>query len=557
MPRLHRNQWEKKFLRNYNNANLQEETQKEFESAVDKLSVPQRKLKEAISGNETEWFSPEGVNPHVYAAGNTILDLLVDPVGMIPGLGVAKRYAQNIPTQIDNFYSPNVVDKAKGLAKAGAKGLMGAVEETYSPTAMATAREFGTGPTRQREMVTALGEGGVEKTNVRTGNQMANTFLRAQSQGGFKDNTLAEAMPTFRAEVKAIDRIENVDAAKQILKSDNPDVPTVVVDRFYDHLKEVHRSKIDKKLGRPQEGILVGRERAVGGTKVGEESVGAGTGPSVVKKLYSPKTMEAWRSVVGDNPSREDWIDLVKMSSVLTPNNLRRFAKDFPDGVKKKGQGIESTLFYNYWTAKKAKNPTEKQKQVLQTIEKIRTRSPNKLQRVLDKVTPRGFRPSGEARVRDLDLGNGNKGIVFQQGFQSQEKDLGGVNVMVIVDTKNQVAYSMMSDGHDLFGVKPPGWENLVNVVPIQKFDIGAAKNQPRGVQADADRASAIREDTSALEKRSGIPRNKGESRKQYEIRVAKEFRAKPGMMDYLSAGTNQALTASGLFNTANREYEK
>ena len=91
--------------------------------ALNALSYPQRKLKEAISGNETEWFSPEGLPVPVYAAGNTLLDLVADPLNLIGGglftSGVkgARRIAgadslkgntmSAASNWIDNFYVPS------------------------------------------------------------------------------------------------------------------------------------------------------------------------------------------------------------------------------------------------------------------------------------------------------------------------------------------------------------------------------------------------------------------------------------------------------------------
>jgi hypothetical protein len=52
------------------------------------------------------------------------------------------------------------------------------------------------------------------------------------------------------------------------------------------------------------------------------------------------------------------------------------------------------------------------------------------------------------------------------------------------------------------------------------------------------------------LEEASGIPRNKNESVKAYEDRVARDFRAKPELKDRISAGSNQV----GLFNALFKE---
>ena len=62
------------------------------------------------------------------------------------------------------------------------------------------------------------------------------------------------------------------------------------------------------------------------------------------------------------------------------------------------------------------------------------------------------------------------KGVVKAQSFYlSAQKELGGVNQMMVMDIKNKTNYSMMSDGHDIFGEAPLGGHHLVTAQPIVK----------------------------------------------------------------------------------------
>ena len=112
-----------------------------FSDAMDALSYPQRKLKEAVSGDESEWFSSEGLHPEVYAAGNVALDLVADPLNFIPIAGIGKfikggkeiveqvlpesgkgMFTAALSNYIPNWYGPmekttNVFDEM--VAKAG------------------------------------------------------------------------------------------------------------------------------------------------------------------------------------------------------------------------------------------------------------------------------------------------------------------------------------------------------------------------------------------------------------------------------------------------------
>ena len=47
------------------------------------------------------------------------------------------------------------------------------------------------------------------------------------------------------------------------------------------------------------------------------------------------------------------------------------------------------------------------------------------------------------------------------------QKELGGVNQMMIIDPYNRINYSMLSDGHDIYGYNPIGGHQLVTAQPI------------------------------------------------------------------------------------------
>lgn len=91
---------------------------------LDQLDKPVRAVKKAVSGDENEWFSPDGLNPHVYAAGNTALDIVGDPLNYVGGaLAAAGKAGAKIPgaissisNYIPDWYGPDAAKKAKGAA---------------------------------------------------------------------------------------------------------------------------------------------------------------------------------------------------------------------------------------------------------------------------------------------------------------------------------------------------------------------------------------------------------------------------------------------------------
>ena len=57
--------------------------------------------------------------------------------------------------------------------------------------------------------------------------------------------------------------------------------------------------------------------------------------------------------------------------------------------------------------------------------------------------------------------------ISAQQSTNSAQKELGGVNQMIVVDPHNQVNYSMLSDGHDIYGFNPIDGHQLITAQPV------------------------------------------------------------------------------------------
>jgi hypothetical protein len=63
-----------------------DKTREVVSGAVDTaMNAPREYLKESISGDKSEWFSPEGLPVPLYAAGNTFLDIVADPINLIGG----------------------------------------------------------------------------------------------------------------------------------------------------------------------------------------------------------------------------------------------------------------------------------------------------------------------------------------------------------------------------------------------------------------------------------------------------------------------------------------
>lgn len=85
----------------------------------------------------------------------------------------------------------------------------------------------------------------------------------------------------------------------------------------------------------------------------------------------------------------------------------------------------------------------------------------------LSKVTDEAGNQVGSFDFNKIKKPEGN--VKAQSYYLSAQKELGGVNQMMVMDIKNKTNYSMMSDGHDIFGEAPLGGHHLITAQPIVK----------------------------------------------------------------------------------------
>lgn len=338
-----------------------------------------------------------------------------------------------------------------------------------------------------------------------------------------------------------VGRLENTEDVQRALTKDNPNIDQDIIDRATNHLY----------AQQGKQGQLVTRNRATSSTNLGPEAIGqATTSPVALRTLYSPKSMESWYDVVGDSPSTEQWKEMLGLFSALDRDFLLQNKKVF-------GEKPSAAVVWNtYWKGKKRLKEGKKlgsdQKKYVDVVDN-QMKTQTGLKKYLSKFVPNALvKPKGPTKVNEM-----NGKLVLQQSFNSSAKDLGGMNAFVVVDPKKGEFYSMLSDGHDLLGQTPPGFEDLVNVVPIQKYKIGAGKEgggaRPK---KELEAASEVYEDTVELEKRSGISRLKNESISAYQKRVARDFKGTATTGERVEAAASAAMPLSAV-GMMSREEEK
>lgn len=498
------------------------------------VSVPRPSVLGMNMRNPAEQPKDIVVSPEMQ---NAAIDMVTNPVNLM-GAGFAssvmKAMPRNLRTMIPGFYR-GPVDQMKGVTQESARAFPYAMQEALSPTAAATARQYGTGMGRRAEQINPVDEKGNVSASVRQGNMVASPYMAQQARGGAGEfgDTVAEAMPTFRSEVASTGNMADDAALRKVLAQDG-DIPNDVMNRAMNHVRSVHSGT----------GTVVGRRKAAAGSNLGAEAAGTakGTAPEIAKMLSNPKLLQTFKDYAGDELNEKELreylgiINAIMQNAGRTKTGKKTLSDIFYQGED--GTSLRSTyLAETYWKAKARQAKGQKirkggpQEEALAFVNKYIAENP---------IT-----------IKDM-----NGKLVLQQSFRSSAKDLGGMNAFVVVDPKSQEFYPMLSDGHDLFGLTPPGWSDLTTVLPIQRRKLGD-QSAPRGSQAENLAAKEARQSAVAdLERASGMQMTPGESVKSFEDRVARDFRAAPTARDRARAVSNQ-VGALGMLTGENREEQR
>jgi hypothetical protein len=100
----------------------------------------------------------------------------------------------------------------------------------------------------------------------------------------------------------------------------------------------------------------------------------------------------------------------------------------------------------------------------------------------------------GQKKVKQIQKSNnaqlGEDGIIrYKTSYNSQERELGGVGLIVSFDTKTNTGYSAAIDGHNMFGANPAGGDSLFTLSEIQTFGVGSnAGGIPKRVRQTGER---------------------------------------------------------------------
>lgn len=416
--------------------------------------------------------------------------------------------AENSPTKMEGFYkSPSPVSKGVAVAKASGPQVFNAINQMYNPMAIANRRVIGTGKGRRNEYVTRAAEG-AKGFNEARGNMMASPFMDTQAkQRTTPDpNTVVANTAEMKRYVQHFGDMADRPTVRANLTS-NVDVPDKIVDGAMEHLYAVH--KTDTSPG----GTSLVVRRPKSGEGLDAEATGGRSSAASVSALSSQNTLDAAKKAMPDADTKEFYTSYITVAKYANSDNIRMAVRQerLPSSFVTK-TGVQKTeLMQSYWSAVKrrreGKKLNEKQKQVYDF-----------------------FQSAPPAKLKD----RGDGIYSFSDSHKSTAQDLGGVNDWVAIDTNNNKVYTMISDGHDMFGMNPAGGNSLINTTPIYSFNIGQkTKFEKEGKKPDVD--------LSEIEELTGIKRNEGESATAYQARVLKDYRAPVTAGDVAKSAENVA----------------
>lgn len=449
---------------------------------------------------------------------------IADITSVIPGMGMFGRavnaLSDNVPTKVKGFYdSPNPVSKAYATAKAAVPNLGYTIDQLFNPVSQAEKRVIGTGQGRRNEYVTKAGQGPGAFNEV-TGNMQASAKIDTQQK--YRTTPDPNTVIGSSAEVQRYTQDWTDMAKKDRVKAGlavEGDAPDNVLEGAVDHLYNVHGTS-----DAPGETSLQIRKTRSGEglDKEGGAGTVGGTGSASVNALKSPENLRIAKGAMPDAEPLEFYREFIKIAKHSHKDRVNKAIalNKLPEDI------TPGKLRDNYWSG-------------------IRNQKNNKELTQAQQQALNFFKDAKPVTLKD----RGNGIYSFSDNHVSTAQDLGGVNDWIAIDINNNKAYTMISDGHDMFGMNPAGGNAHLTATPIRSFDIG--KKQEKGESGGKKGPT----DLSKIEELTGISRNKGESDTAYQARVLRDYKGTANLEDYMNVGSNVVRT--GLLTSGGADEEQ
>jgi len=451
--------------------------------------------------------------------------------GLLTSAGnLLNRTALNTPTKIEDFYSVPLPLQVAKFGRAYTEAVPSAVAESVSPQARANLRVLGISDTKIADLLSPDGKH-AEYTAISMSRQLPNT-----------ENTLIEKSPISLSYLDS--RIPREDPLK--IKESIGDkfrasgsIPESVVNRATRHLIDgphVNNPKAvyEYQIKDPSAVNNLGYVESVAASKTGPPVIRALRGQATDSYLKTLNTLrKRTKASTQEKLSSVDMVEFLQISSSLDSRAIRSLREE---GITGQDSNIVEKLLSA--RAKKANgipftSKDQQQELLFNKFNDLVKKGKIKLAKVSDDAG----NSVGSLNVKDI---KSPEGYLFtQQSFTSRQQELGGMNAFVSIDPKTQKIYTMLSDGHDIFGQAPIGGKHLITTFPIieSSYKTGSKWNNKQLKTRNTKRNTnkAIKE----VEKTTGVSIKKGESPNNYTKRALAEAQIKPIDLDIRAANAS------------------
>ena len=455
--------------------------------------------------------------------------------GMFNSVGsLVNKTLQNTPTHIPEFYRNPIKGKIN-FAKESTGSIIPAIKESIDPQSVAKRRVTGISDRKVSDWASDVGQD-ADLTAISINRQLPNT----------EDTLLENSVVGLKYLDSRIPREEAARLASGIGSGfrTSGTVPESIVNRALTHLTQGPHIKnpnarYEYQIKDPSSGKNAGYIESVGAAGAGSPVVRAMRGQTTDKYLNVVNNL---RKTEGAKPKGKldgkEMVEYLQMSSTLDNKAFQL--------MNQMGAGDQPSVMLETLLRARAKQGSGKK---LQTGEQRVLDSFNKL---LDTKTIKMARVSDEAGNavggRNLaDIKDPDGYLVTQQSYTSRQQELGGMNAFVVVDPNKEKMYTMLSDGHDMFGLNPVGGHGLITASPLieSSYKTGAKYNNkqikkkatPRKVQ------QAIKE----TERTTGVKKQAKETPEAYTKRALLETTPEVTKADIARArAAKQKLMAAG-----------
>ena len=428
-------------------------------------------------------------------------DMALAGLGVLPVVGkgfqlaaksagnVINQLATNMPTRIEGFYSGNPFGS---FVRDAAYEVGGAFTDKMSATERAYQNVWGTSRTKIDDFFNKGGpaqrlrEKGKPDAARGYGDDAEKTALAIEAQQGSsiipveERGALANGVYGLSYYDRAIDAADTSRLGEGIGNANRAEknIPENVRDKAVNHLingphvksgsGNLYEYQIKTLESSKQAGLKEGAGAGTGSPLLrafnAKDPEGKAVSPFIAYGTFLSKTI--YKNKKAMPPSPKDTVEFTQLAATLDKDATRVLNDLLPSMKGKVKQNLPTKTLLERISKGRARkraglSVTLEQQEALNAFDEgIR----------IGNIKPRAIKDETGTVVSSLNYDNIKEPTGFitaQQSYASAQKELGGVNQLLIVDPYNQVNYSMVSDGHDIFGMAPVGGHHLITAQPL------------------------------------------------------------------------------------------